>query len=170
MGGDFGPPNLVAGAVMALRDYPHINKLFLVGDTPQIEAELKKHDCNDGRIEIVHATQVVDMSDGAVESVRRKKDSSVSRAVDLVKHGQADAIVSAGHTGAAVAATTIKLRMLARRRAARHRRLVPTETNVFVLIDAGANIDARPSTCCNTASWARSIRATCWVTKIQPSD
>ena len=47
MGGDFGPPNLVAGAVMALREYPHIDKLFLVGDTPQIEAELKKHGCND---------------------------------------------------------------------------------------------------------------------------
>src|SRR5881396_2135661 len=56
MGGDFGPPNLVSGAVMALREYPHINKLFLVGDTAQIEAELKKHNCNDGRIDIVHAT------------------------------------------------------------------------------------------------------------------
>ncbi len=62
MGGDFGPPNLVAGAVMALREYPHIDKLFLVGDTPRIEAELKKHGCNDRRIEIVHATQVVEMS------------------------------------------------------------------------------------------------------------
>ena len=65
MGGDFGPPNLVAGAVMALREYPHINKLFLVGDSARIEAELKKHGCNDGRIEITHATQVVDMSDRA---------------------------------------------------------------------------------------------------------
>ena len=49
MGGDFGPPNLVAGAVMALREYRHITKLFLVGDSAQIEAELKKHGCNDGR-------------------------------------------------------------------------------------------------------------------------
>jgi glycerol-3-phosphate acyltransferase PlsX len=54
MGGDFGPPNLVPGAVMALREYPHISKLFLVGDTAQIEAELKKLGCNDGKIEIVH--------------------------------------------------------------------------------------------------------------------
>src|SRR5205814_884005 len=106
---DFGPPNLVAGAVMALREYRHIKKLFLVGDTKQIEAELKKHKCNDRRIAIVHATQVVDMSDRAWSAVRRKKDSSVSRAVDLVKHGEADAIVSAGHTGAAVAASMIKL-------------------------------------------------------------
>src|ERR1041385_3022223 len=94
MGGDFGPPNLVAGAVMALREYSHITQLFLVGDYQKIEAELKKLGCNDGRIEILHTTQVVAMSDGAVESVRRKKDSSVSRAVDLVKHGKADAIVS----------------------------------------------------------------------------
>ena len=85
MGGDFGPPNLVGGAVLALHEYPQIDKLFLVGDTPQIEAELKKKNCNDRRIEIVHSTQVVEMSDGAVQSVRRKKDSSVSRAVDLVK-------------------------------------------------------------------------------------
>lgn len=53
MGGDFGPAHLVPGAVMALREYPQINKLFLVGDTPQIEAELKKHNCNSGKIEIV---------------------------------------------------------------------------------------------------------------------
>ena len=91
MGGDFGPPNLVTGAVMALREYQHIRKLFLVGDSAKIETELKKHACNDGRIDIVHASQVVAMSDGAVQSVRRKKDSSVSRAVDLVKHGAADA-------------------------------------------------------------------------------
>src|ERR1700730_1488430 len=112
MGGDFGPPNIVGGAVMALKEYSYIEKLYLVGDTPQIEKELNKLDCNDRRIEITHATQVVEMCDAAVDSVRRKKDSSVSRAVDLVKKGEATAIVTAGHTGAAVAATTIKLRTL----------------------------------------------------------
>src|ERR1700681_1029520 len=112
MGGDFGPQNIVDGAVMALKEYPHIAKLFLVGDTPRIEKELKQQRCSDRRIEIVHATQVVEMSDGAVDAVRRKKDSSVNRAVDLVKKGDAAAIVTAGHTGAAVAATTIKLRTL----------------------------------------------------------
>jgi phosphate acyltransferase len=144
MGGDFGPPNLVAGAVMALREYRHINKLFLVGDTSQIEAELKKHNCSDGRIEIVHSTQVVDMSDRAWSAVRRKKDSSVSRAVDLVKFGQADAIVSAGHTGAAVAASMIKLRTLEGIDRPGIAAILPTQYNVFVLVDAGANIDARP--------------------------
>lgn len=144
MGGDFGPKNLVPGAVMALREYPHISKLFLVGDPPQIEAELKRQGCNDSKIEIVHSTQVVDMSDKAWSAVRRKKDSSISRAVDLVKRGDADAVVSAGHTGAAVAASIIKLRTLEGIERPGIAAVLPTETNVFVLIDAGANIDARP--------------------------
>ena len=144
MGGDFGPQNIVGGAVMALKEYPHIAKLFLVGDTPRIEKELKQHRCNDGRIEIVHATQVVEMSDGAVDAVRRKKDSSVSRAVDLVKKGDAAAVVTAGHTGAAVAATTIKLRTLPGVDRPGIAAVIPSETNIFVLIDAGANSDPRP--------------------------
>src|SRR6185436_21060535 len=131
MGGDFGPPNIVGGAVTALKEYPHIEKLFLVGDPPQIEEVLKKHGCNDGRIAIVHSTQVVDMSDKAWSAVRRKKDSSVSRAVDLVKHGEAEAIVSAGHTGAAVAASMIKLRTLEGIDRPGIAAVLPTETNVF---------------------------------------
>jgi glycerol-3-phosphate acyltransferase PlsX len=144
MGGDFAPQNNIAGAILALREFPRVEKLFLVGDTARIEAELSSNAFSDSRIEIVHATQVVEMTDGAVESVRRKKDSSVSRAVDLVKQGQADALVSAGHTGAAVAATTIKLRTLPGIERPGIASLIPTESNVFVLIDAGANIDARP--------------------------
>ena len=144
MGGDFGPPNLVGGSVMALREIPQIDKLYLVGDSPQIETELKKLGCNDRRVEIVHSTQVVEMSDKPVESVRRKKDSSISRAVDLVKAGSADAVVSAGHTGAAVAATTIKLRTLPGVERPGIASIIPTESNLFVLIDAGANVDAKP--------------------------
>lgn len=144
MGGDFGPQNIVGGALLALRDYSHISKLYLVGDTPLIEGELKKHNCNDGRIEIHHASQVVEMSDNAMHAFRRKKDSSINRAVDLVKHGEAEAVVSAGHTGAAVAATTIKLRTLPGVERPGIASLIPTETNLFVLIDAGANVDPRP--------------------------
>jgi glycerol-3-phosphate acyltransferase PlsX len=84
------------------------------------------------------------MSEHAVEAVRRKKDSSLSRAVDLVKSGQADAVVSAGHTGAMVAATTIKLRTLEGVERPGIASFLPTSTNVCVLIDAGANVDARP--------------------------
>jgi glycerol-3-phosphate acyltransferase PlsX len=144
MGGDHAPQNCVAGAVMAVQEFPKLERLFLVGDETRIRAELDKHNCDDPRIEIVHSTQVVEMSESAVEGVRRKKDSSISRAVDLVKHREADAVVSAGHTGAAVAATTIKLRTLEGVDRPGIAALLPTETNLCVLIDAGANTDARP--------------------------
>ncbi|MBV9007940.1 MAG: phosphate--acyl-ACP acyltransferase, partial [Verrucomicrobia bacterium] len=72
MGGDFGPPNLVGGAVLALREYRQITKLLLVGDKQQLQSELRKHGYNDDRIEIVHSTQVVDMTDKAADAVRRK--------------------------------------------------------------------------------------------------
>src|SRR5437763_9096297 len=84
------------------------------------------------------------MSHRAWSAVRRKKDSSISRAVDLVKRGDAAAVVSAGHTGAAVAASMIKLRTLPGIYRPGIAAVLPTETNVFVLMDAGANIDARP--------------------------
>lgn len=144
MGGDFAPRNIVEGAALALAAYDKLTKLFLVGDTARIEAELKRVDCQDSRIEIVHATQVVEMGDDAISSVRKKKDSSISVAVELVKSGDADAVMSAGHTGAAVAASTIKLRLLPGIDRAGIATLFPTETNQFVLIDAGANPDARP--------------------------
>ena len=145
MGGDYAPQNLVEGAVLALHDYARLSKLFLVGDETAIRAELVRLKCDDPRVEIVHASQVVDMGDEAIASVRKKKDSSVSRAVDLVKHGKADAIVSAGHTGAAVAASTIKLRTLPGVERAGIASTIPTESNLFVLIDAGANPDAKPN-------------------------
>jgi len=144
MGGDFAPQNTVAGSVMLLAENPRLDKLFLTGDEPTLRAELAKHHCKDPRVEIVHTTQVVEMSEHAVEAVRKKKDSSLSRAVDLVKSGQADAVVSAGHTGAMVAATTIKLRTLEGVERPGIATFLPTERNVCVLIDAGANVDARP--------------------------
>ena len=142
MGGDFAPKNIVAGAILALREYPQITQLFLVGDTLRIEAELKGF--KDPRIEIVHTTQVVEMHDSGLDAVRRKKDSSISRAVELVKTGAADAVVSAGHTGAAVTASLIKLRTLPGIDRPAIATIMPTETNRFVLIDAGANPDPKP--------------------------
>ena len=144
MGGDFAPRNTVEGAVLALKAHAHLSKLFLVGDQAAIEAELRRLDCRDPRVEIFHASQVVDMTDEGVAAVRKKKDSSISRAVDGVNNGVAPAGVSAGHTGAAVAASTIKLRTLPGVDRAGIATTVPTESNIFVLIDAGANPDAKP--------------------------
>ena len=145
MGHDDGPAKLIEGAALALGELPQISKLFLTGDTPRLEAHLKRLGCNDARIEIVHTTQVVEMHDSGIDAVRKKKDSSVSRAVDLVKDGNAEAVVSAGNTGAAVAASTIKLRTLPGIERPAIAALMPTgHGGHFVLCDAGANPDPTP--------------------------
>jgi phosphate acyltransferase len=144
MGGDFAPKNNVEGAVLALKEYPHIQKLFLVGDAMAVGAELKRIGYQDQRLEIFHASEVVDMHESAAKAIRQKKDSSISRCVDLVKSGAAQAVVSAGHTGAAVAASVLKLRTLKGIERPAVACLLPTEVGVFVLIDAGANPDSTP--------------------------
>ena len=144
MGGDFAPRNTIEGAVLALREYRHIEKLFLVGDAVSIGNELHRLGYQDNRIEIFHASEVVDMRESAAKAIRHKKDASISRAVDLVKNNAAQAVVSAGHTGAAVAASVLKLRTLKGIERPAVACLLPTETKVFVLIDGGANPDSTP--------------------------
>ncbi len=144
MGGDYAPSVTIEGAAMALRAYPRIEKIFLAGEESKLKAELNRIGFSDSRIEIIHASQVVQMDDLAVQALRRKKDSSVSQAVNLVKEGRADAVVTAGHTGAAVAETTVKLRTLEGIERPGIAAVMPTETNLFVLIDAGANVNSRP--------------------------
>jgi len=144
MGGDFAPKNNVEGAVLALKEYPHIEKLFLVGDAMAVGAELKRIGYQDQRLEVLHASEVVDMHESAAKAIRQKKDSSISRSVDLVKSGSAKAVISAGHTGAAVAACVLKLRTLKGIERPAVACLLPTEVGVFVLIDAGANPDSSP--------------------------
>ncbi|HTS15993.1 MAG TPA: phosphate acyltransferase PlsX [Verrucomicrobiae bacterium] len=145
MGGDFAPQNIVAGAVLALGGNQHIDRLYLVGDKTRVEAELHKLGFSDNRIEIVHASEVIEMDDQPVQAVRRKKDSSMSRAIDLVKRGDADAIVSAGNTGALLTASQVKLRTLEGVDRAGLAVLLPAPQNVFVLMDAGANLEPSPS-------------------------
>ncbi|MBV9106594.1 MAG: phosphate acyltransferase PlsX [Verrucomicrobia bacterium] len=144
MGGDYAPRNIIEGAVLGLKALPEIEKLFLVGDAIAIGNELKRLSCKDWRIEVYHASEVVSMRDSAAKAVRQKKDASICRAVDLVKNGSAHAVVSAGHTGAAVAACVLKLRTLKGIERPAVACLLPSQSNVFVLIDAGANPDSTP--------------------------
>ena len=143
MGGDYAPKNIIEGAVFALKELADLEKLFLVGDAATIGSELQRLDCKDPRVEIFHASEVVSMKESAAKAVRSKKDASICRAVDLVKNGSAQAVVSAGHTGAAVAACVLKLRTLKGIERPAVACLLPTKSNVFVLIDAGANPDSR---------------------------
>ena len=144
MGGDFAPRNIVAGAVEALREQSHITRLFLVGDTARIEAELSKLSPRDPRLTIVQASEVIAMDDPPVQAVRRKKDSSMCRAIDLVKRGEADAILSAGNTGALLTAAHLKLRTLEGVDRPGLACLIPAPGNAFVLMDAGANLEPHP--------------------------
>ncbi len=145
MGGDFAPARPVAAAVDALKRFSSISTIYLVGHEDRINEELTRLGVKTNeRLKIHHCTQVIEMGEGAVEGVRRKRDNSINRSIELVKDGLADAVISAGHTGAMVAASTIKLRTLPGIGRAGIAAIMPTEFNRFVLMDAGANIDAEP--------------------------
>ena len=102
MGGDNAPSVVVEGAVAAARRWGM--PIVLVGDTSVVEAELARHDCAGLQISTAHASEVVGMHDSASDAVRKKKDSSIRVAYDLVKKGEAQAVVSAGNSGATMAA------------------------------------------------------------------
>lgn len=143
MGGDHAPENVIGGVKMALAEYAYIDKLILTGDETIVKQELDRQGVPTKRIEILHTTEIVEMCESPAKAVRRKKDSSISRAVDLVKEGLADAIVSAGNTGAAVTAATLKLRTLPGVERAGIASSIPNEYGTCNIMDAGANIDAK---------------------------
>lgn len=145
MGGDFAPREIVAGALLAARQLPYVDEMILVGHEQQIEQELaKSKEPRPASIRVVHATEVVGMDESPANAVRRKKDSSIARAVDLVKHQKADAIFSAGSTGAAVASCQLRWRTLEGVIRPAIATAIPTPTKPFVLIDAGATTDCTP--------------------------
>lgn len=144
MGGDFAPSALVEGSVRAARELTTVSKLVLVGDETRVKAELARYGAIPPKISIHHCTEVVEMGESPATAVRRKKDSSINRAVDLVKEGQADAIFSAGSTGAQVASSQLKLRTLEGIQRPAIATVFPSPTKPFVLLDAGANTDCTP--------------------------
>jgi phosphate acyltransferase len=145
MGGDFGPRPLVEGVGQALDLLPDAGPLLLVGDETVVRHELARLGKeNDPRLTLVHADSVVAMDDPATSALRGKAGASITVAVDLVKKGQAAAVFSAGHTGASVAASVIKLRMLPGIDRPGIAAALPTPMGRFLLLDAGANVDAKP--------------------------
>ena len=143
MGGDHAPATNIGGAKLALESLPAIDRLYLVGDEAAIKAELDAQSVSPSKVEIVHAAEVVGMDESGAKAVRRKKQSSVSVATDLVKGGTCEAIVSAGNTGAAVAAATIKLRTLPGVERAGIASPLPNEYGLCHIVDAGANPEAK---------------------------
>ncbi len=144
MGGDHAPREVVAGAVDAARGLPSVTDIYLVGDESAIKTELTLCGAIPTNIHIRHASQVVEMDEAPAHAVRRKRDSSIGRAVDMVKAGEADAVMSAGNTGAVVAAATLLLRTLEGVDRPAIATVLPTHSNPIVLVDAGANLDCEP--------------------------
>ena len=139
MGGDHGPSVVIDGVKSALAADAKVTELFLVGREDEIKAALSQSGCNDSRIRIHHASEVLTMEDKPVEGIKRKKDSSILRAVELVKEGKADAIISQGNTGGIVAASHIRLRPLPGVERPAIACIMPKIEGEWVLLDGGAN-------------------------------
>ncbi|WP_324171336.1 phosphate acyltransferase PlsX [Sulfurimonas sp.] len=140
MGGDFGPSPIVKGCIQALKKKSF--EPILVGNKKEILALLPK--CYRSEISIVEADDVISMSDLATDAIRRK-ESSIYKAIDLVKDGEADGVVSAGHSGATMTLATLRLGRLKGVSRPALVTLMPTKTGRrSVVLDVGANVDSKP--------------------------
>jgi len=142
MGGDFAPDEIVKGAVLASQELPDL-EIFLVGSPDKIIQALKKHQ-EKGKLPIVTASEVIGMNEHPVQAVKQKKDASINVAVSLVKDGKADAVISAGNTGAIMAAALFKLGRIPGVERPAIATEFPLPTGKVLLLDMGANVDCKP--------------------------
>lgn len=144
MGGDNAPSEIVKGAVMAVNENSRI-KVYLVGKEALVKEELKKYQYAAERIEVVNALEIIETAEPPVMAIRKKKDSSIVKALQLVKEGSCDAYVSAGSTGATLVGGQVIVGRLKGVERPPLAPLIPTEKGAALLIDCGANVDARAS-------------------------
>jgi glycerol-3-phosphate acyltransferase PlsX len=142
MGGDHAPASAVDGCVQAAREYNL--SLLLVGRRPDIETELTHHDTRGLSLEIVHASETVGMGESPTTALRRKKDSSIRVGAELVRNGKAQALVSAGNTGAVMTTAKVILGTLEGVARPALTAIVPNLRGLSVWLDVGANVDCRP--------------------------
>ena len=144
MGGDLGPTEVVEAVKLVLNDET-VDPLTLVGDQAVLDpllmaAGLAGH----AKVSVLHASEVITMEDKPLLALKRKKDSSMVKAIDLVKSGEARVTISCGNTGALMAGSTLRLRMMDGVDRPALAAVIPRENGHFILIDAGANPDAKP--------------------------
>lgn len=142
MGGDHGPSVVVDGAIAAARRWGMA--LVLVGDRDAVDAEVARHDCTGITLAVEHASEVVGMHDSASDAVRKKRDSSIRVAFELVKAGRADAVVSAGNSGATMAAGMFTLKRIPGIDRPAIATVLPNVDGHTLLLDAGGNVDCKP--------------------------
>lgn len=143
MGGDYAPVETVHGAVDAVAEHPEI-KVLLVGKQDEIEKELQKYSYNKENIEVVNAMEIIEMGEVPTKAIREKKDSSLVVAMKLVHDGQADAVVSAGSTGAILVGGQLVVGRIKGIKRPALAPFLPSKKGFSLLIDCGANVDARP--------------------------
>jgi len=142
MGGDFAPDVTIAGALDAVNEFGL--DIILVGNEEKINPCLAGKKFNLSKITIVHTDEAVDINDKASTALRKKRNSSIHLAIELVKNGEANAVVSAGHSGVVMAASLFILGKLPKVDRPAIATIMPSLTGHFLLIDAGANVDCEP--------------------------
>jgi len=143
-GGDNAPAAVVEGSAAALERFSDI-EIILCGDKEKVEAELNKHSFDKNRISILHAPEVIGCDEAPVMAVRRKKESSLVKAMELVRDGSADCIVSAGSTGAVLAGGTFIIKRIPGVKRPALGVAIPSATGCVLIMDCGANVDCKPS-------------------------
>lgn len=145
MGSDLGPQEVVAAVCLALKSEAAFGKIILVGDQAVLDPFLQVEGiAGDPRVSVFHASEVILMEDKPMLALKRKKDASMVRAIELVKAGEAHAVVSCGNTGALMACATLKLRPMEGVDRPALAAVVPHRSGQFVILDVGANPDADP--------------------------
>lgn len=142
MGGDYAPAEPVKGALDALKENDRL-RIILVGKPELIRQELAKYPYDETKVEVVPAEEIIETAEAPVQAIRQKKDSSLVVGLTLVKEGRADAFVSSGNTGAVLAGGQLIVRRIKGVQRAPLAPLIPTEKGPKLLIDCGANVDAR---------------------------
>ncbi|HUC83745.1 MAG TPA: phosphate acyltransferase PlsX [Candidatus Acidoferrales bacterium] len=146
MGGDHGCGVIIAGVKRALEENQDLSLIYLVGNKDEIHASLPPRGFRDHRVRVIHTTEVVEMCDyKPVVALRKKADSSIARAAELVCDGKADAVVSFGNTGGIFAAGTFKIGRIPGVERGCIATVMPRQESEFVLLDAGANIECKPA-------------------------